>query len=97
MGNVSPKVSNASKKVSNGFEEYLPLFKQAEVTDTFIYNIQQVFEKSGIGVPFGQANVMEWPNCSKSKATNIMNAMKATKVIKKVAGLSPGKYEFLDI
>ncbi len=91
------KVSNASRKVSNDFEKYLSLFKEAEVTDTFICNIEQVFEKCGIGVPFGQANVMEWLKCSKSKATNIMNALKAAKVIKKVAGLGPGKYEFLDV
>ncbi len=91
------KVSNAQEKVSNDFEKYLPLFKEADVTDTFIYNIQKVFEMCGVGVPFGQANVMEWLNCSKSKATNIMTVMKAAKVIKKVTGLGPGKYEFLDV
>jgi hypothetical protein len=42
-------------------------------------------------------NVMEWLNCSKSKATNIMNAMKAAKVIKKVTGLGPGKSEFVEV
>lgn len=67
------------------------------MTDTFIYNIEHVYEKCGISVPFGQANVMEWLNCSKSKATNIMNALKAANVIKKVTGLGPGKYEFLDV
>ena len=95
VSNASEKVSNESEKVSNAFEKYLPLFEEAEATDTFIYNIEQVFEKCGIGVPFGKTNVMEWLNCSKSKATNIMNAMKAAKVIKKVTGLGPGKYEFL--
>jgi hypothetical protein len=42
-------------------------------------------------------NIMEWLNCSKSKATNIMNAMKAAKVIKKVTGQGPGKYEFVKV
>ncbi len=74
-----------------------PLFEEAEVTNTFINNVEQVFEQCGIGVPFGQTNVMEWLNCSKSKATNIMNAMKAAKVIKKVTGLGPGKYEFVEV
>ena len=36
-------------------------------------------------------------NCSKSKATNIMNVMKSAKVIKKVTGLGPGKYEFVEV
>lgn len=45
---------------------------------------------------FGQANVMEWLQCSKSKATNVMNAMKAAKVIRKVTGLGVGRYKFIE-
>lgn len=100
VSNDIKKVSNASQKVSNNsdtFEKYASLLKKEEQTDKFIQNISYVFEKSGVGVPFGQANVMEWLNCSKSKATNIMNAMKRTKVIKKVTGLGNGKYEFIRI
>lgn len=85
------------RKVSNGFEKYLPLFKEEEVTEIFVHNIEQVFIQCGIGVPFGQRNVMEWLNCSKSKATNIINAMKAANVIKKVTGFGPGKYEFVEV
>jgi hypothetical protein len=40
---------------------------------------------------------MECLDCSKSKATNIMNAMKKAKVIEKVKGLGPGKYAFIEI
>lgn len=40
---------------------------------------------------------MEWLGCSKSKATNVMNAMKAAKVIKKVTGLGAGKYKFIEL
>ncbi len=40
---------------------------------------------------------MEWLNCSKSKATNIINAMKAANVIRKVTGLGSGKYEFIEM
>jgi predicted HTH transcriptional regulator len=96
VSNAPEKVSNASEKVSNAFGKYIPLFEEAELTDTFINNIEQVFRKCGTGIPFGQTNVMEWLDCSKSKATNIMNAMKAAKVIKKVTGLGPGKYEFVE-
>lgn len=67
------------------------------MTDAYIYNIEQVFAQYGMGVPFGQTNVIECLNCSKSKATNIMNAMKAAKVIKKFTGLGPGKYEFVEM
>ena len=97
VSNASKKVSNGSKKVSNDFKRYISLLEEAGVTETFINNIERVFEQCGIGNPFGQSNIMEWLNCSKSKATNIMNAMKAAKVIKKVTGLVPGKYEFLEV
>jgi hypothetical protein len=90
------KVSNAQEKASNAFEKYIPLLEAARVTDTFILNIELVFERYERGVPFGQANVMEWLNCSKSKATNIMNVMKAANVIDKVTGFGPGKYEFVE-
>ncbi|MDE6962107.1 MAG: ATP-binding protein, partial [Lachnospiraceae bacterium] len=97
VSNASEKVSNASEKVSNDFEKYYTLFEQAEITEIFVNNIKQVFNKCGTCVPFGQTNVMEWLSCSKSKATNIMNAMKTANVIKKVTGLGPGKYEFIEI
>jgi predicted HTH transcriptional regulator len=97
VSNASEKVSNAPEKVGNTFEKYLPLFEEAGVSDTFAKNIEQVFEQCGTGVPFGQTNVMEWLDCSKSKATNIMNAMKNAKVIEKVKGLGPGKYVFIEM
>lgn len=62
-----------------------------------LQNIEQVFCVCGTGVPFGQANVQEWLSCSKSKATNVMNAMKAAKVIKKVTGYGSGRYEFIEL
>lgn len=97
MGNALTEVSNAIEKVSNTFDKYLPLFREAEITDKFIKNIEQVFYACGTGVPFGQVNVQEWLNCSKSKATNVMNAMKAAKVIKKVTGYGAGRYEFIEL
>ena len=97
VSNDSQKVSNDSQKVSNAFEKYVPLLIDAGITEKFIENIEKVFTASNIGVPFGQANIMEWLNCSKSKATNIMNAMKAAKVIKKVTGVRAGRYEFIEL
>ncbi len=96
ISNDSEKVSNDSEKASNDFEKYYTLFEQAEITEIFVSNIKQVYNKCGTCVPFGQTNVMEWLSCSKSKATNIMNAMKTANVIKKVTGLGPGKYKFIE-
>lgn len=97
VSNAAEKVINSPEKVSNTFEKYLPLFREVEITDRFIKNIEQVFVACGRGVPFGQANVQEWLDCSKSKATNVMNAMKKAKVLKKVTGYGPGRYEFIEL
>lgn len=97
VSNAEKKVSNAQEKVSNTFEKYLPLFREADITDKFVKNIEEVFAVCGIGVPFGQTNVQDWLSCSKSKATNVMNAMKAAKVIKKVTGYGAGRYEFIEL
>lgn len=40
---------------------------------------------------------MEWLKYSKSKATNIMTAMKKAKVVEKVKGLGPGRYKFIEL
>ena len=97
VSNAAGKVINNAQKVSNTFEKYMPLFREAEITDKFIKNIEQVFCACGTGVPFGQANVQEWLSCSKSKATNVMNAMKTAKVINKVTGFGSGRYEFIEL
>ena len=68
-----------------------------EATDIFINNIRMVYEHYNADTPFGQANVMEWLGCSKSKATNIMNVLKKAKIIEKVKGLGPGRYRFVDL
>ena len=89
------KEVNDEQKVSNAFDKYLPMLLDAKITKRFVENIQIVFEKCGEGEMFGQANVIEWLQCSKSKATNIMNAMKKAKIIEKVKGFGPGKYQFV--
>ena len=88
------KVSSALEKVSSTFDNYLPFLKEVKTTDVFINNIEIVFNNCGVGVPFGQSNVMEWLNCSKSKATNIMNVLRSAGIIEKVTGLGVGKYKF---
>ncbi len=94
--NAFGKVSNGTEKVSNGFERYLALFDDAETTATFVANIKKVFDQCGTTEVFRQADIMCWLDCSKSKATNVMNAMKAAKVIEKVAGIGPGRYKFIE-
>ncbi len=95
ISNAPKKVTNKNKKTNHDFEKYLFLLKDAEISEKFITNIKQVFAESDLDTPFGQANVMEWLKCSKSKATNVMNAMKAARIIEKVAGFGPGKYLFI--
>lgn len=104
MGNVIEKVVNDTEKevndeqnVSNTFEDYMPMLFDAEITKIFVKNIEIVFEKCGIGEAFGQANVIEWLQCSKTKATNVMNAMKKAKIVEKVKGFGPGKYQFIKL
>ena len=91
------KVSSISEKASNAFDEYIILLKAAGVTNIFISNIKIVYECCDTGTPFGQANVMDWLGCSKSKATNIMNALKKANIIEKVKGFGAGKYKFIDL
>lgn len=91
------KVSNAPKKVSNTFEDYIPLLNEVGATDIYINNIRIVYEHCRVDTLFGQTNVMEWLNCSKSKATNVMNVLKMANAIEKVKGFGPGKYRFLDL
>ena len=91
------KVNNAPKKVSNTFEDYIPLLNAVGATDIYINNIRIVYEHCRVDTLFGQTNVMEWLNCSKSKATNVMNVLKMANAIKKVKGFGPGKYRFLDL
>lgn len=85
------------KKVSNTFEDYIPLLNAVGATDIYINNIRIVYEHCRVDTLFGQTNVMEWLNCSKSKATNVMNVLKMANAIKKVKGFGPGKYRFLDL
>ena len=85
------------KKVSSDFNKYVPLLKEAQVTDKFIVSIEKVFNACGKDTVFGQTNVQEWLKCSKTKATNVMKVMKSAKVIKNVSGEGFGKYVFIEL
>ena len=56
-----------------------------------------MFNACGTDAAFGQVNVQEWLECSKSKSTNIMKAMKTAKVVKKVSGAGFGRYQFIEL
>jgi len=68
-----------------------------EQFDIFVNNIRMVYEHYNADTSFGQANVMGWLKCSKSKATNIMNVLKKANVIEKVKGFGAGRYRFVDL
>ena len=95
LSNALEKVSNGTGKEGNAFDSYIYMLEESGITTKFITNIEIVFNKAGTKSIFGQANVKEWLCCSKSKATNVMNAMKVAKVIEKVKGFGPGKYRFI--
>jgi len=97
VSNNTEKVSNDGQKVINAFSNYLPMLSEANISKVFIENIEKVFVRCGVDGIFSQANVIEWLQCSKSKATNVMKAMRESKIIVKVKGFGPGKYQFIKL
>ena len=90
------KVSSEAEKVSSEiFVIYYDQLSYANVSDKFISNIQVVFS-SFENCTFSQKDIQELLNCSKSKATNIMNAMKKAQIITKVEHQGYGKYKFIN-
>lgn len=82
--------------VGNEFAAYAEILKKADISAKFVANIKIVFENSGTEHIFGQADIMAWLECSKSKATNVMNAMKKAEIVIKVKGFGAGKYRFIE-
>ena len=109
-GNASEKTGNASEKTGNALEEtgnisketarrfkmYYEKLANLGVTEKNIDNINFVYDKAGSDNPFGQSDVQKWLNCSKWKATNVMNEMKKAEILYKVKGYGPGKYKFIE-
>ena len=96
MGNALKNVGIEEQKVSNEFSNYEEILIKAGISTKFITNIKNIFENSGTETVFGQADIMTWLDCSKSKATNVMNAMKQAEIVEKVKGYGAGKYKFAD-
>lgn len=97
VSSSAQKVSSADEKFGSTFDKYVSLLKEAGVTDKFIESIEKVFNACGTNVTFGQVNVQEWLECSKSKSTNVMKAMKKAQVIKRVSGVGFGRYQFIEL
>lgn len=97
VSNDTLNISNAESKAINQFNNYMIMLDEAGVTDKFKKNIKQVFDQHDEDIPFGQSNIMKWLDCSKSKATNVMNAMKKAKIIEPVKGFGSGRYKFLNV
>lgn len=97
VSSAASKVSSTAQKVSSTFEKYIPLLQKENITDRYIESIEKVFRECGTDTPFGQMNVQEWLKCSKSKATNVMKAMKKAKVIRRAAGAGFGRYFFIEL
>lgn len=97
VSNSYQKMSSTDEKVGSTFDKYIPLLKNAGITDKFIESIETVFNTCDTGAIFGQVNVQEWLICSKSKSTNVMKAMRTAKIIKKVSGARFGRYQFVEL
>ena len=93
VSSSAQKVGSVDEKVSSTFDKYVSMLKNAGITDKFIESIETVFHACDTSVVFGQVNVQEGLECSKSKATNVMKAMKTAKIIKKVPGAGFGMLE----
>lgn len=96
VSNTLEKVSNDAQKKGNGFAVYAEMLEKVEISAKFVANIKIVFDNSGVEKVFGQTDIMVWLGCSKSKATNVMNAMKKAKIVDKVKGFGAGKYKFIE-
>ena len=95
-GNASEKTGNASEETARRFKMYYEKLANLGVTEKNIDNINFVYDKAGSDNPFGQSDVQKWLNCSKWKATNVMNEMKKAEILYKVKGYGPGKYKFIE-
>lgn len=94
VGSKALDIGSDGQKVSSGFKMYEGMLRTAGVTKIFIANIEKVYQNTGLGV-FRQSDVMRFLDCSKSKAGNVINAMKQAKIITKVEGMGMGRYRFV--
>lgn len=95
-GNAPEKPGNAPEKAISRFMAYYEFFAKKEITEKYMQSISSVYDKVGNDTPFGQSDVQKWLDCSKWKATNIMNIMKNAGIIYQVKDYGSGKYKFID-
>lgn len=92
---ISQKMNGTSPNMASEFEKYLSLLEKANITKKYIANIQEVFNQYKLDEPFSQGNVKQLLDCSVSKATNIMQAMRKADIVEKTE--SYGKYKFIKL
>lgn len=95
LGNALKIVGNDVQKKGNDFAVYLGSCEKVDITPTFVSNIEIVFRKTGTEQIFSQGDIQVLLACSKSKATNVINAMKKAEIVTKAKGFGPGKYKFV--
>ena len=95
-GNDPKKSGNAPEKDLSRFMAYYEFLAKKETTEKYMRSINYVYDKVGDDTPFGQSDVQKWLDCSKWKATNVMNIMKNAGIIYQVKGYGSGKYKFID-
>lgn len=94
MGSKTEIVGSTDQNADNAFAKYKTLLVDTGITKIYISNIERIYKYVGQTV-FRQSDVMEYLGCSKSKAGNIINAMKQAGVIRKVTGMGLGRYQFV--
>jgi len=94
MGSKTEIVGSTDQNADNAFAKYKTLLVDTGITKIYISNIERIYKYVGQTV-FRQSDVMEYLGCSKSKAGNIINAMKQAGIIRKVTGMGLGRYQFV--
>ena len=97
MGNADRKIGNANEKSESTYDEYKVILEAQKVSPIFIENISKIYSYFGPLTVFSQKDIMDYLDCSKGKATNIMSVLRETKIVEEVKGFGRGKYKFIDV
>ncbi|MDO4554486.1 MAG: hypothetical protein Q4B70_04995 [Lachnospiraceae bacterium] len=95
------KMNSDQKKVNSyvvsEFDKYQRILKDAGLSNVFRNNIELIFDKCKTDIVFRQADITVWLDCSKTKAANIITAMKKAGIIEPVKGFGLGRYRFIEV
>ena len=97
VGNADGKTGNANGKIVSAYDEYKVILEAQKVSPIFIENIRKIYFYFGPLTVFSQKDIMDYLDCSKGKATNIMGVLRETQIVEEVKGLGRGKYKFIDV